>query len=84
MVSVWFSAAAQRQVERLPKVVRARLVRVVHELERWPQVSGVKALRGNRTGAYRKRTGDYRIIFRVEDARLVIESVGHRREVYED
>lgn len=43
-----------------------------------------KALVANRSGQWRYRIGDYRLICAIEDERLVILalSVGHRREVY--
>ena len=44
-----------------------------------------KGLTGNRSGEWRYRVGDYRILCFIFDYRLVIEvfAVGHRREVYE-
>ena len=43
-----------------------------------------KGLAANRSGQWRYRVGDYRIIAEIEDDRIVILflSVGHRREVY--
>lgn len=44
-----------------------------------------KALTSDRVGLWRYRVGDYRLICRIEDDRLVVLvlAVGHRREVYE-
>lgn len=44
-----------------------------------------KGLTSNRSGQWRYRIGDYRLICKIDDNRLVILalSVGHRREVYE-
>lgn len=44
-----------------------------------------KGLTANRSGQWRYRIGDYRLICQIEDDRLVILalSVGHRREVYQ-
>ncbi|MBE6881230.1 MAG: type II toxin-antitoxin system RelE/ParE family toxin [Ruminococcaceae bacterium] len=49
-----------------------------------PRVHG-KALTANRSGQWRYRIGDYRLICRIEDNELIILalSVGHRKEVYE-
>ncbi len=48
-----------------------------------PRLHG-KALTANRSGQWRYRIGDYRIICQIEDTLLVILalSVGHRREIY--
>lgn len=44
-----------------------------------------KALTANRSGQWRYRIGDYRLICQIDDGRLIIIalSVGHRREIYE-
>ena len=43
-----------------------------------------KGLTANRSGQWRYRIGDYRLICAIDDGKLVILalSVGHRREVY--
>ena len=48
-----------------------------------PRVHG-KGLTANRSGQWRYRIGDYRLICEIEDDRLVILalSVGHRSEIY--
>lgn len=44
-----------------------------------------KGLTANRSGQWRYRIGDYRLICQIDDCKLVILalSVGHRREVYD-
>ena len=48
-----------------------------------PRLHG-KALTSNRSGQWRYRIGDYRLICQIEDARLVILAlnIGHRSEIY--
>lgn len=43
-----------------------------------------KGLTSNRSGQWRYRIGDYRIICQIDDNRLIILalSVGHRRDIY--
>lgn len=84
MVPVTLTAAAQKQITELPKSVRMRIDGVIERLEKWPQVSGVRPLRGELSGHYRVRTGDYRVQFRVSDNKLIVEKVGHRDGFYED
>ena len=45
-----------------------------------------KPLAANRTGQWRYRIGDYRIIAKIEDDKLLILviRIGHRREVYDN
>lgn len=49
-----------------------------------PRLQG-KPLTANRSGQWRYRIGDYRLICCIEDGRLLILalSVGHRREIYD-
>ena len=44
-----------------------------------------KGLTANRSGQWRYRIGDYRLICQIEDDRLVVLAlnIGHRREVYD-
>ncbi|NJR67091.1 MAG: type II toxin-antitoxin system RelE/ParE family toxin, partial [Leptolyngbyaceae cyanobacterium CRU_2_3] len=46
---------------------------------------GCKKLKG-RQNQYRVRSGDYRIIYSVEDTSLIVRviKVGHRRDIYEE
>lgn len=50
-----------------------------------PRAHG-KGLTANRSGQWRYRIGDYRLICQIEDEELVILAltVGHRRDVYEN
>jgi mRNA interferase RelE/StbE len=68
----------------LPGTIQKRVQKVLRRLQDWPAVSGAKALSGNLAGWYRIRTGDYRIRFRVEQNRIVVDKIGHRKDVYED
>lgn len=49
-----------------------------------PRIHG-KGLTANRSGQWRYRIGDYRLICQIQDERLVILAltIGHRREIYD-
>jgi mRNA interferase RelE/StbE len=83
-MDVEFTAEAVAQLSALPSAIVGRLDAVVGRLRNWPNVSGVKRLTGDLKGNCRIRTGDYRIIFRVEATRIVIWRIANRRDVYED
>jgi mRNA interferase RelE/StbE len=57
----------------------------IENLETNPRPRGAERLIGQR-GRWRIRSGDYRVIYEIADAQLVVlvVSVGHRREVYRD
>jgi len=71
------------EIRRLPKKVRAAVVGILDDLANDPRPPGAVPLKG-RKGAYRIRTGDYRILYEVHATEVVVYVVGvaHRREVY--
>jgi mRNA-degrading endonuclease RelE of RelBE toxin-antitoxin system len=83
MATVVLTSEAQQQAVDLPKPVRGRLYRLLERLTKWPQVSGAKPLRGELTGRYRLRTGDYRIQFYVTGEVVTVEKIGHRDQFYD-
>ncbi len=72
MATVVLTPDAVRDIAGLPSPIVARMERLVERLQHWPQVSGVRRLTGTLAGKYRVRTGDYRLQFRVEQARKII------------
>lgn len=76
---------AQEEIDDLAPTIHGRVIEVIERLENWPDVSGVKRLTGGWAGFSRIRTGDYRVIFRVFEARqlIQIERIAHRSEVYD-
>ena len=45
---------------------------IIQRLEKWPEVSGTKPLRGEWAGYHRIRTGDWRVLFRVVAPDVVV------------
>ena len=84
---VEFSKDAVKQLKKMDKAQAALILGWIRKnLEGCedPRLHG-KGLTANRSGQWRYRVGDYRIIAHLEDRRVVILvlSVGHRREIYE-
>jgi mRNA interferase RelE/StbE len=80
-----FTTPAARQIRKLDPQIRSRIRAATEALRDNPRPAGVTALAGA-GDLLRIRVGDWRVIYRVEDARLVVlvVEVGHRREVYRD
>lgn len=55
----------------------------LYELAENPRPQGYRKLKGRK--GYRVRVGDYRIIYEIHDAILLIDVIdlGHRKEIYE-
>jgi len=81
---VEFTAAAARQVRKLPRPARDRVLDAIEDLGEDPRPHGAKKLVGEQT-AWRIRIGDYRVIYDVFDSELTVSVVraAHRREVYD-
>jgi mRNA interferase RelE/StbE len=80
-----FAPAAARQLERLDRPVQLRLKTAIDRLADDPRPPGCVALAGEGwPSAYRVRVGDHRVIYSIEDRKLVVLviRIGHRREVY--
>ena len=77
------SATAKRQLRRLNLVDQIKILKRVRGLAEDPRPPGSRKLRGY-TDVYRIRVGQYRVLYSVEDHKLVIIllKVGHRRDVY--
>jgi mRNA interferase RelE/StbE len=80
---VELTPAAERTLRKLDKPIARRLVVAMYNLALDPRPAGAKALAGH-PGALRLRVGDYRVVYRVEDKRLLVLvlDLGHRREIY--
>lgn len=74
---------ALKTLAKLDKPVRRRLQAAIDRLADQPRPAGVVALK-DRPGLFRLRVGDWRVVYRIEDDRLVVIVVdlGRRREIY--
>jgi mRNA interferase RelE/StbE len=75
--------SAEKELRKLPREAIVRLANLAESLVENPFPTGVRKLAGTEH-TYRVRAGDYRLVYSVEEQRLVIEvvRVGHRKEVY--
>jgi mRNA interferase RelE/StbE len=78
-----FAPLALREFQALPRKLQERLAPKIDGLATNPRPRGVEKLKGSK-GQYRIRIGGYRIIYAIEDERLIVLvlRIGHRREVH--
>lgn len=76
--------AAVRQLRKLHPEARRRIQAAIELLAETPRPPGARKLTGR--VEWGVRTGDYRVLYRIDDGRLVIVVVqaGHRREIYRE
>lgn len=71
-----FSRDAEHDLQSLPKAIQKRLARVLAHMEHDPFAGDVKALQGEIwKGVFRRRLGDYRLLFTADHERNVISIV---------
>ena len=83
--SVTFTPSAEKSLAKLDRSIARRLKPKVLALADSPRPTGCLRLAGH-SNLYRIRVGDYRIVYRIDDPRHMVEItiVAHRREVYRD
>ncbi|AOO64167.1 type II toxin-antitoxin system RelE family toxin [Sulfurospirillum halorespirans] len=83
MYKVAFEQDAQKEFLKLQQSIQAFVATKILELQAG-NFLGDKALKGKHKGKFRKRAGDYRIVYLKEGELLVITiiRVAHRKEVY--
>lgn len=81
---VALAPAAAQQLRKFDPQVRRRVQAAIELLATEPRPPAATRLVGG-AGEWRVRTGDYRIVYEIEDERLLVLvlSVGHRREIYQ-
>ena len=74
--------SAAKELEQLPPKERARVVTRIQTLATDPRPPGAEKLSGQER--YRVRQGNYRILYEIHDALVVVivVKIGHRRDVY--
>jgi len=82
---VEISTSAAKSIAKIETNTRLRVIGAIELLAIDPRPPSVKLLRGGEQRRWRARVGDYRIVYTVEDDRLIVLvlRLAHRREVYE-
>ena len=80
--SIRIKESAARELRRVTKPDRARIVAAIDRLAETPHIGS--ALKGDLRGLRRVRVGDYRVVYEVRDDELVVlvVRVAHRRDAY--
>ncbi|MGB3642300.1 MAG: type II toxin-antitoxin system RelE/ParE family toxin [Rivularia sp. (in: cyanobacteria)] len=70
-------------MKKLSPDIQAKIIEKLEGLAEEPRPAGVRKLQGE-DNLYRVRSGDYRIIYEIQDDILLIlvAKIGHRRDVY--
>ena len=80
--SVLIKPSAVKELEAIPKADRQRIASKIRQLSDDPRPYGSQKLSGS--DLYRIRQGDFRMVYQVEDGRMIVLviGIGNRRDVY--
>lgn len=81
--SVSYTPSAAKTLKKMDRTAALQIIGAIEKLRSDPRPAGHIQLKGG-SGELRVRTGDYRVIYEVNEGELVILvlKVGYRREVY--
>ena len=82
--TVVFSKRAEKDIHKLPAFAVEKIIPAIISLEANPRPHGCKKLKGY-TDLWRKRIGDYRVIYAIEDVILLVDirEIGNRKDIYQ-
>jgi len=76
-----WTRGALEELNKLESSIARRIVKKVDELSENPFSKDIKRLKGS--DDFRLRVGDYRIIFDINETKILILKVGHRKNIYD-
>ena len=85
MYKILYKKTVEKELRKIPKSTLTAIISKIQKLAENPRPNGSVKLRGD-INLYRIRYSDYRIIYSINDSRLVVfvVKVAHRKEVYRD
>ena len=75
--------SAAEDLDRIPEARRINVIAIIKKLSSNPFASGpyIKKIKGFKTPLYRIRSGDYRVLYRVQEKTVYIMRVVDRRDL---
>lgn len=82
MYKVQIERKAQKKLRKIPSPYYESIKTAILNLAREPRPDGCKKLKGR--DAFRIRIADYRVIYEIHDAILLVQVIdlGHRKDIY--
>lgn len=77
---IQFKPRAVKDIERLSSRMQSQIFKVIEAMSN--DLKGDVKRLTNYTPEYRLRVGNYRVLFEIENNRIVVYRVRHRREAY--
>jgi len=76
---------ASEELSKLPKPIAQRAIKRIRWLAENFHSIIPESLKGDLSGFYKLRAGDYRILYEIllEEKIIVIHTIGHRKDIYQ-
>ena len=81
MPELFLTRRARKDIEALPPTVRKAVLETLALIQREPEELG-KRLVGRLEGYWAARVGAYRVLYTIEQTRVIVRAVRHRGVVY--
>ena len=84
-MALLISPSAIKALMAMPKKEREQMKQRLDAIAAAPGENhpSVIAMQGKPPGRFRVRQGDWRAVFRIDGGDVVVDRIGHRREIYE-
>ena len=82
MANIEWTEEAIKDLEKLDKPIAQRILRRFAWFSKNSQRTVPEPLTGEFKGTFKLRIGDWRAVYTVEGETIVIQFIGHRREIY--
>ncbi len=80
--SVYFEKRLDKSFEKIDGKFKEKILDAISELEHFSSTArNIKKLHTPFDG-YRKRVGDYRVLFKVSNQKIFVYAIKHRKDVY--
>ena len=76
-----YTNRAIRDIKKLSPEIKKRIGNTLLRYKSDPQKYS-ETLKDTKMGTYRFRIGDYRVIFDIDDKKIVVLRLGHRKNIY--
>ncbi len=85
LYKVYWKISTKKELKKIPKRSIVKILEAINSLRREPLPHGVKKLSASEH-TYRKRIGNYRIVYNVLKHEIIIEIIiiRHRKDVYKN
>ncbi len=82
--SVFYTSSALKDLRNIEKKDAQKIILLVQKYTNENPLVKTKKLQGNFDGLYRYRVGNYRVIFEIDNNKIYILKIKHRKDIYKN